>query len=621
MSSPPPIRELSENVIHKIAAGEVVERPVSVVKELVENALDAGATRIQVEFKKGGIDSIRVSDDGHGIDPKQLPLALKRHATSKISNAEDLFSLNTLGFRGEALPAIASVSEFKIESATGGTEPVGYALEVKEGKVGPLQELARNRGTQVSVRNLFCTTPARKKFLKQPETEWGHIADLMTALAMGRLDVAWEVLHQGKTFLSCPASSDPRERALDLFGKEAAENLFPLEREVSEVGIWGLIGHPNFCKKNNRQLYVYVNGRYVQDRLLNHAIVSGYRSLLMTGQYPMAVLHLNIAPALVDVNVHPSKREVKFSNGNAIHHLISETIARALEQAPWKGGATPSQMFPGSGSSLLNNYRASLPGLLPQVRYPGGPPSDVPPAPSHGKDSIRFKLGGPLSQQKTGPVPGDGIKIAESLYDRKPTAQIGTLPFAKLQLIGQFHLTYLVCEHEGSLVLVDQHAAHERIGFEKLKSAFEGQGIAQQGLLMPLTFETSPQDGEKLQRHLEDFRGMGFEIDLFGEHTFVLKAHPTLLPKGDWVAIVRDLLEAMEGHDPRGPWREKIDHCLATMACHRQIRAGDRLNHEEMTALLEGLEGTPRSYHCPHGRPVMVEIAAREIEKWFKRIV
>jgi DNA mismatch repair protein MutL len=606
MVLPRPIQELPENVIHKIAAGEVVERPVSVVKELVENALDAGAARIQVDVEKGGIDFIQVSDDGCGIEPKQLPLALKRHATSKISVAEDLFSLNTLGFRGEALPAIASVSEFKLESATDATQPVGYALEVREGEQGSLRELARNRGTTVTVKNLFCTTPARKKFLKQPETEWGHIADLVTAMAMGRLDVSWELRHQGKTFLSCPIALEPRQRALDLFGREAAENLFPVQREVAEVGVWGLIGHPNFCKKNNRQLYVYVNGRYVQDRLLNHAIVSGYRSLLMTGQFPMAILHLNIAPALVDVNVHPTKREVKFSNGNAIHHLISETIARTLEGAPWKD------------SELGFPCSEPLQGRQRQQAFPGAEKDrEIAPKGAH-YEEMSVGKGWQELYRPEHDSRDSRFEIRDSFA---PQAQIGTLPFSKLQLIGQFNLTYLICEHEGSLILVDQHAAHERIGFEKLKKAYGEQGIPQQVLLTPVTLELSLQEGVKLERHLEDFRAFGFELDRFGENTFILKSHPTLLPKGDWITVLRDLLEAMESQDPRGAWQDKIDHCLATMACHRQIRAGDRLTREEMSALLDGLEGTPRSYHCPHGRPVMVEIAAREIEKWFKRIV
>ena len=267
-STPPKIHELPESVIHKISAGEVVERPVSVVKELVENAIDAGATRIELEVVKGGLESIVVSDNGHGIEASQMVLALKRHATSKLSQAEDLFSLNTLGFRGEALPSIASVSQFSLESATAQSEPLGYALDVKEGKVGKLRELPMNRGTRVSVRDLFCTTPARLKFLKRPETEWGHITDLMVALALSRLNIEWRVQHKGKNFLFCPATEDPKKRILDLFGRDAMENLYPLEREVSEIGLWGLMGHPNFSKRSNRHLFVFINGRYVQDRLV-----------------------------------------------------------------------------------------------------------------------------------------------------------------------------------------------------------------------------------------------------------------------------------------------------------------------------------------------------------------
>jgi len=605
----PTIKELPENVKHKIAAGEVVERPVSVVKELVENSIDAGARRIQISIKKGGMDSISISDDGHGIPAGQIPLALKRHATSKISDAEDLFSLQTLGFRGEALASIASVSKFRLESATDKTDPIGYVLEVREGKPENLKETPMPRGTRVLVEDLFCTTPARRKFLKRPETEWGHIMDLVTALALGYLHLEWTVEHNGKKVIFCPPTQDPLRRILDLFGKDARENLYTVERTVSELELRGLISHPNFCKKSNRHLFVYINGRYIQDRLVNHAIVHGYRNLLMQKQYPMVVLNLQLDPKLVDVNVHPTKREVRFSNGNAIHNLISETIYRRLEEAPWKTQGTVSHRTEEHLSFGMK--KDETPSQLPR---PG--PRDLKKIQSGGEgwpggNWPRLPHEGEIEESPRTPIPLENLS--------PPQAKIGTLPFAQLQLIGQFLLTYLVCEHEGSLILIDQHAAHERIGFEKLKSSFGSGGLSRQNLLNPISFDLPPAESDRLRACLSSLEPYGLQVEEFGEHSFVIKAVPTLIKKCDWIQMMGDLVDKIEGEGRLKGLEEKVDHVLATMACHRQIRAGDRLSREEMQALLKQLEGTPRGYHCPHGRPVMVEIRSAEIEKWFKR--
>ncbi|HKY64348.1 MAG TPA: DNA mismatch repair endonuclease MutL [bacterium] len=588
----PAIQVLPDHVIHKIAAGEVVERPVSVVKELVENSLDAGATRIHVALEQGGCKAIRVEDDGHGIAPEQLPLALKRHATSKIRTAEDLFRLNTLGFRGEALPAIASTGDFRLESATEHSDPLGYAVEVRAGKVGPLQETALSRGTRIQLKDLFSTTPARLKFLKRPETEWSHVADFLTAMALHRLDVEWRLEHNGKVSLFCPRTDEPKRRILDLFGRETMEVLYPMERQVSGVSLRGLIGHPNFSKKSNRHLYVFVNGRLVQDRLINHAIVSGYRGLLMTQQYPMAVLYLEVDPSRVDVNVHPTKREVRFSDSNVIHHLISESIRHRLDQAPWKEGEA-----------------ASSPAAVQAA--PEGWSWDQP------QERVRNAIDDFLARS---PQPSLGTRAFVPPPEPAKQAKVGMLDFQELRLIGQFDATYLVCESRGSLLLIDQHAAHERIGFEALKKSYLSGPLAQQRLLTPLTFQLAEGEAAKLRSCLDALEPFGFAVDEFGENSFVLKAHPTLLKDSDWLALLREIAEELE-EQPLAGLEERIDHVLATMACHRQIRAHHRLTEEEMRALLGQLEGTPRSYHCPHGRPVMVEIAAEEIEKWFKRIV
>lgn len=594
-SLPLPIQELPEHVVHKIAAGEVVERPFSVVKELVENSIDAGATRIHVEIEKGGIESIVVSDDGCGIRPQDLPLALKRHATSKIQSAEDLFSIHTLGFRGEALASIAGVSHFRMESATDQSVPVGYALEVRNARLSDLQEVSRIRGTRVTVRDLFSTVPARLKFLKRPETEWGHIYDLITALALNHIEIEWRLDHNGKKSLFCPSSPEFYSRILDLFGREARDALYPVERMTAEIKLRGLISHPNFSQKSNRQMFVFVNGRYVQDRLINHAIVSGYRGLLMTQQFPMVVLDLKMKPDLVDVNVHPTKREVRFANSNVVHHLISETIRRTLEAAPWKEkGSVPYE---------------EVKGMVPEESRQKFSP--VPnPAVLDSRASVQGALSDFMSRQ--------GLDIAATF---NPQAKIGTLPFRGLRLIGQLDTTYLVCENEGSLVLIDQHAAHERIGFERLKNSYFSGNIPQQILLQPISFELKENEMSVLRDLAPALDKFGLSVEEFGEKSFILKSYPTLLEGCDGVRLIRDLVEKLEEEGRLQNLEDRIEHVLATMACHRQIRAGDRLHVEEMDSLLRQLEGTPRSYHCPHGRPVMVEIEAREIEKWFKRVL
>lgn len=600
--SPGSIQILPEHVVHKIAAGEVVERPVSVVKELVENALDAGAGRIHVSLEQGGCRSIVVTDDGCGIPPQEISLALKRHATSKIRSAEDLFNLHTLGFRGEALPSIASISDFRLESATEASAPVGYAVNVQEGKIGELEELPMNVGTRIVVENLFKTVPARLKFLKRPETEWAHVLDLLTAMALHHLQVEWRLEHNGKVSLFCPRSDEARRRVLDLFGKETMEKLYPISREVSGIRLEGLIGHPNFSQKSSRNLYIFVNGRYIHDRLLIHAISTGYRGLLMTQQYPMAVLHLHVDPAQVDVNVHPTKREVRFSNSNAIHHLLSETIRHELEKAPWQSqdSFVAAKLSP-QNSSIETEAIPSVPSA----------PKDATPSP----EAYRARVQGALL---------DFMRREPTSFSASPpphSAKIGTLAFSELRLIGQLHATYLLCESDGSLLLVDQHAAHERIGFEQLKRSHLSGALPQQRLLQPLNFDLPEHEAARLRSCLPQLENFGFSVDEFGENSFVVKAHPTLLPGADWVELLREVAQELEESIRLASLEERIDHVLATMACHRQIRAHHRLTEEEMRALLRDLEGTPRGYHCPHGRPVMVEIEGREIEKWFKRVL
>ncbi|MCB1214796.1 MAG: DNA mismatch repair endonuclease MutL, partial [Deltaproteobacteria bacterium] len=587
------IQVLPKELVHKIAAGEVVERPVSVVKELVENSLDAGATKISVKLLRGGTEEILVEDNGVGIKASELSLALKRHATSKIVSLEDLETIHTLGFRGEALASIAHVSRFSLESATEESAPIAYGLKMQEGLLSQLYELPRERGTTVRVAELFCTTPARKKFLKRYETEWSHVFDLIQALALAYLDVSWELWHEGKLKFQCPATKDLKTRVIDVFGKDYGSQLYPFSEGLSELELEGFLGHPNFCKSNNRHFFVYINGRYLQDKLLNHAILQGYQSLLMQRQYPVVILKITLDPRQVDVNVHPAKREVRFANGQAIHSLISRAIQKRLKEAPWR-----QEVF----NPISLEAEEALPLQMPRPSFQYSPSSTK-------QEGLAFKESRASYTQAA---------VQQELL---PKPQVGTLSFLSLRVIGQLKQTYILAESEESLVLIDQHAAHERIGYEKLKAEFAMGRISSQRLLTPAAFHFSFSQAVRLKEASEALERLGIEIDEFGPSTFMLKAVPKLLAEANFEKLLEEVVEALEGYDRLDALEEHVDHLLATMACHRQIRAGQKLEQEEMQDLLRQLEGTPHGYHCPHGRPVMVDIPFRELEKSFKRVL
>jgi len=585
----PPIRKLPEELITKIAAGEVVERPLSVVKELVENSIDARATSIVITLKEGGKQLIEVSDNGRGIPADQIELALTRHATSKIQHLDDLTHLHSLGFRGEALPSIAAISKFRLESATPQHQPMGQFWDNTHEtlQTGPI---TRQAGTTVQVQDLFYATPARLKFLKSTATEWGHIHDFILSMALYHLNIEWSLIHQGKTLLKTQTTTNLLDRVGDLFGRETQAQLYSFEREVPGIQMRGFLSHPNFSRSQSKNFFVFVNGRYVQDRVINHAILAGYRSLLMKDQYPMVILDLNIDPQQVDVNVHPSKREVRFANSRAIHSLISETLYHRLLESPWaqitghsaeRGGGNPIQGLMPLAATFMESAASARP--MNWVAAPSLSPNNE-------------ELFG--SQIKT-----------------------GTLQYDQLKIIGQLLQTYILCQAEERLVLIDQHAAHERIGFEKLKRQFETGVIASQRLLHPINVDLRPSEGEILKQYIDELEQFGFEIRFFGGNTFMIQAVPHLLSKEDPKKILFCLLDSLENENRLAPLVEKVDHTLATMACHHQIRAGDPLNLPEMEQLLKDLNGTPHSYHCPHGRPVMVEISQYEIERWFKRVL
>lgn len=574
-----PIERLSESLIAKIAAGEVIERPASVVKELVENAIDAEARNIVVEIEEGGKKLVRVSDNGCGMSREGLLMAVERHATNKIRDEADLFRISTLGFRGEALPSIAAVSWMAIESRETGQEN-GGRLEIEGGKILKSTVCGRSPGTTVTVRNLFFNTPARLKFLKSRETEFAHIASLMEAVALSRPEVGFTLTHQGKKEFQSSARPGHRERIRDLLGAEIERSLLPVSAGRGAIELVGFVSDHTVTSSSAKGLYFYVNGRLVRDRTLQHAILSAYEGLLMKHRYPWAFLYLSVPPAFVDVNVHPTKSEVRFAQGAVVHDLVREGVRTVMRRAgSLTGREVPALPFATAISSNAGNR------LL-----------------SSAPDFTRL---------------GEGP--ADAARGSPETSRLVTALTGNCRILGQVHGTYLLCETADKLVLIDQHAAHERIGFEKLKRQFESGGVSRQALLIPKNFELKPSAAEILRLYLEDLEKFGLEVEPFGRSGFVLRAVPALLAGEDSVGLIVALIEELQAFGRLGPLEEKVHEVLETIACHRQIRAGDRLSTPEIEALLADMETLSFSYSCPHGRPSVLQVSFDEIERWFKR--
>lgn len=606
------IQTLPDHLINQIAAGEVVERPFSVVKECVENSLDAGATKIEVQIQEGGKKSILIRDNGCGIPADQLKLALSRHSTSKISSQEDLSLIDTLGFRGEALASIASVSKLSLTSRIHDKAVSAYEVFVEGGKMGEPAEVGHPFGTTLSIKYLFYQTPARLKFLKSTETEMSHISDCMTRLALSHPEVAFSLQHQGKQIFKVPENQDIRSRIQSLFDQHMGSATYPVHSSQSDIQILGEIAHPQVNFSQNKYVYLFVNGRSVRDKVLYHAVFEGYRSQLMRGRYPFVVLFLQVPPSMVDVNVHPAKTEVRFSQSQIVHRAVYEAVGKTLRESPWYGNKQEND----------NDKRLDI--------------SEVPTnqssyRPSREAQSNLWEAPGKVSTLKenfTQPTVDTGNRIiGESQQfwneqsDRKEV-RYNRLSYSSLEIIGQLLGTYLVCQSNDKLVLIDQHAAHERIGFEKLKKAYDEGGIPSQQLLIPENFDLNPSEVDILKNYLQELEKFGFEIEHFGGNTFVTKAKPVLFAnKVPMKSFIMDLINDVLNQGHMSTLQDKLEHTLASMACHHAIRAHHLLNKDQMSGLLSELERYQFTSFCPHGRPVAIEVTKYEIEKWFKRIV
>jgi len=614
------IRVLPENLSNKIAAGEVVERPASVVKELVENAIDAGSSRILVEIEQGGRKRIRVSDNGEGMSRDDALLCLERYATSKILREPDLFSIRTLGFRGEALPSIASVSRFTLitreKDAHAGTQ-----IDVAGGRINNVSDAGAPAGTMISVANLFYNTPARRKFLKSINTEMGHIADTIASMALCRPSIQFRLVHNNRAVKSWAAAAAPVDRVADVLGSGVKKDLVPVNRETNDVRVGGWIAAARMNRSTARSIYLFVNGRWIKDRVVQHALFAGYSGRLMKGQYPVAVLFLKVPFDQVDVNVHPTKHEVRFIRQKSVHDTVRDTVAETLRQSdPTRRPPTAVPPFSTERqdgvAEARGEYRTPpLPGAESKPSAPRDPVPASPPVAS-GRESSDWRPGPPPStgERPAHPAPPPGQHARQEALWTRPF-------FSSLTVIGQAKSTYIICESDQGLLLIDQHAAHERIVFEQLKRQAAQQRPASQRLLLPETVDLGFREAQILNKLAPELDRYGLDIEPFGGNTFVVKAVPTLLDSSEIPAMITRLVEKAAEIGVSVDMESILDSCLMVMACHNAVRAHQQLSGEQIKAMLEQLDACENPSHCPHGRPIWIQWGVKELEKRFQRIV
>ncbi|XHR29981.1 MAG: DNA mismatch repair endonuclease MutL [Chthoniobacteraceae bacterium] len=620
------IHLLSEEVASQVAAGEVVERPASVVKELVENSLDAGAKHIEVMMRRGGISLIRVVDDGSGMDRDDALLCLERHATSKIRTGADLATIHTLGFRGEALPSIASVSRFRLSSREQGAV-AGTEILVTGGRVEYVRDGGDAPGTQIEVRSLFFNLPARRKFLRTENTEASHVEAQLRLQALGHPEVGFTLLTDDRTVFQLPPAANLRERIRDLNGGALADALLEIPEAVFEgLAIRGYIGKPGVTRSSRGQQLVFVNGRAVENLTINHALREGYHTALMKGQYPVTFLFIEMDPAAVDVNVHPAKREVRFREPSVIREALVEVVVRALEsdRGDWQGAfAAPSDRLP-ARPEPPRPEPLPLPGMaveeLPPPRLPSGLtpfPEPFPEVrvPATFKDFSEFKEP-PLS-----PVPVTSVpELPAEPRGPEPLAVPEPKPQPQqFRILGVLGRLYILMESAGGLVLVDQHAAHERILFEELRRRMEQVGVPSQRLLMPLTLQLAPRDSDWVAQNLPTLQKMGIGVEGFGSGTWKLDAIPQFVQSSEPQQLLHDIIDELREISLQTSKLRLGEDVIAKTVCRHAVKAHDTLREPEMIRLIEDLLQCELPYCCPHGRPTMIQISYTELEKKFGR--
>lgn len=651
------IRRLPQSVINKIAAGEVIERPASVVKELVENALDAGATRIDIAVEKGGVELVRVADNGSGIAFDDLELAVASHATSKIAEAEDLFRVHTLGFRGEALASIAEVSHLRIRSRTPDSES-GGEIVVEGGSVRSLVPCGCPVGTVVEVRNLFFNTPVRRKFLRSTTTELGHVTETVAKLALAHFSVHFTLSHNDRPVLQLPAATDMRQRIAALYGRELADALIPVASEDGPVRIWGFVAHPAVSRPNAKMQFLFLNGRAIRDRNLQHALNEAYRGLLTVGRQPVAFLVLNMPPEMVDVNVHPTKQEVRFLDGGRLYgqllaairnqFLSSDLTTRIPAPAgsdsdvsyqgaldPQKIRAMREQIVQWARSELGRRREAadqpeeahagpqhtiSTAGIGLTATHTGAALAKHPGTIGKPGEATSGQFEGRVSPSPVdrGPGPSSGEASGRSAPAKPSQGDLGLAGGAPPKVL-QIHDRYLITESEEGLVVIDQHALHERILYEQLRETLQAGPVPTQQLLIPEPVDLSPVEAALALENKELLATLGLEVEPFGGSTVLVHSHPALLRQISPGELLRAVLAALAEGQEQPNRLDLLDRILHTLACKAAIKAGERLTTEELTALLEQSRRVIHSHHCPHGRPTMLVFSREELDRYFRR--
>jgi DNA mismatch repair protein MutL len=649
MANMPTIRQLSPSVVNKIAAGEVIERPASVVKELVENSVDAGATRIDVSLEKGGSELIRVADNGCGIAADDLPLAVASHATSKIESADDLFSVGTLGFRGEALASIAEVSRLVVRSRTADAEG-GAELEVVGGAAQPVAPVGCPVGTTIEVRRLFFNTPVRHKFLRSAQTEMSHAIEAVTRVALAHPHVHFTLSHNGRLMHDLPPVGDVRQRIAAFFGDDLAGDLIAVQSENDGITLRGYVANPMHSRATGRQQYLFLNGRAIRDRALQHALGEAYRGLLLTGRQPICFLRLDMPPELVDVNVHPTKQEVRFQDSGRLYSQLLGTLRtkflttdlRARGSAPIGTGSglnDDEPMAPSSTSSELVRWAKEALGkqqagqteskrtIEPTGDWPTSSQMSSEPLRLHRLDVPEFK---PFDVGRTSAVPPRAEPDAVALSQAPvPIGETGQQPPASPAVFRatstssnalQVHNRYLVVETDAGIEVIDQHALHERILYEQIRDKVLGGALESQKLLVPEPVDLAATEATAVLEHSELLSQLGVEVQPFGGETVLVASYPAMLANLSPTEVLRELVEKLLSGGSRPEPRDLLDDLLHMIACKAAVKFGDRLTPEEIDALLAQRHLVRDQHHCPHGRPTALVFTREDLDRQFKRI-
>jgi len=602
---------LPENLTNKIAAGEVVERPSSVIKELVENSLDAGATDISVEIAVGGRRLIRVTDNGHGMSREDALLSLERHATSKIKCDSDLDGILTLGFRGEALPSIASVSRFCLATREQGSLE-GAEIVVEGGKVREVKACGMAPGTVITVEQIFFNTPARLKFMKSSETEAGHVGDVMARLAVSRPDAAFSCTSDGRDILRVQRS-DLLRRLSQVVGKDSASHLHLVENNNEYVTVSGFVSGPSLVRSGPQAMYTYINGRFVRDKVVQHAILQAYRGVIDRGRYPVVALFIQLPAGEVDVNVHPTKHEVRFRRQSVVHDAIQASVEEVLRLSPWLAKKPESSPVQASAAPTGQAYRERIAAAAQaSLTLPHREQHYSQPLPRSAAVEATVV---PASNAST-----ETVAVAEPAapFRAEPKSSVSGY-FSSLTVIGQFHSEYILCQSGTDLVIIDQHAASERVAFQRLKQQCLAGGVESQRLLFPETVELSFSEVAVAGRFSPELAGIGFELEPFGGNTLMVAAVPRLAAEKDAIRLVRDILADLAQLGASAAFQDALDELLSRIACHSVVRGVHTLEIRQMRELLRSMDETEFAASCPHGRPVSHVVALAELEKIFKR--